>query len=348
MTLTLEEKATNNDTFRHIERVRNLLNRCVTDLLTRGEKHDQTKLEPPEVSVFTEYTEKLATSTYGSEEYEGFRKAMKPALDHHYANNSHHPEYIESKERWVDIPEYEGHYQISSLGRVKSLERVLHREKAGDFIKRESIMKANITPKGYARIMLTKLGQKENRFVHALVAESFLPVDDGRTQVNHKNGNKLDNSVDNLEWVTASENLQHAYDTGLKEPKFKYVVHCKELDITTMGCLPMEKELRARGYDNASAAAIWRCIATDTSNYLPTHLDLTFDSYNIDEYKEMNSMVNHMTLLDLVEMICDWKAASERHNNGNIRKSIEVNGKRFEMSPQLIRIFENTADLLFK
>ena len=54
-----------------------------------------------------------------------------------------------------------------------------------------------------------------------------------------------------------------------------------------------------------------------------------------------------MNLFDLIEMLVDWKAASERHNNGNIRKSIEINGNRFNMSPQLIRIFENTVkDLL--
>lgn len=51
--------------------------------------------------------------------------------------------------------------------------------------------------------------------------------------------------------------------------------------------------------------------------------------------------------MDLVEMICDWKAASERHNDGNIRKSIEHNAERFGMSPQLTRIFENTADVMF-
>lgn len=152
--LTTEEKATNYDTFRHIERVRNLLNICVQSLLRRGEMHDQTKLEKPEVELFTKYTPMLASCTYGSDEYNGFRNAMKPALQHHYANNSHHPEH------W-------------------------------------------------------------------------------------KNG------------------------------------------------------------------------------------------------------INDMSLLDMVEMLCDWKAASERHNDGNIRKSIEINADRFGMSPQLTKIFENTADILF-
>lgn len=92
--LSLEQKATNYDTFRHIERVRNLLNHVISLLLERGERHDQSKLESPEVEFFTKQTSKLAESTYGSPEYEGFRKDMKTALDHHYARNRHHPEHF--------------------------------------------------------------------------------------------------------------------------------------------------------------------------------------------------------------------------------------------------------------
>jgi hypothetical protein len=151
--LTLEEKSVNYDTFRHIERVRNLINTCIRNLLTRAEKHDQSKLEDPEVSYFLKYTALLKTCTYNSDQYKSYLQEMKPALDHHYANNSHHPEH-------------------------------------------------------------------------------------------YKDG------------------------------------------------------------------------------------------------------INDMNLLDLMEMLCDWKAASERHNDGNIRKSIEVNVQRFGISPQLTRILENTVDLL--
>ena len=56
--------------------------------------------------------------------------------------------------------------------------------------------------------------------------------------------------------------------------------------------------------------------------------------------------VSDMSLVDVVEMFCDWKAASERHNDGNLRRSIEINAHRFDMSPQIVRIFENTVDLL--
>lgn len=153
--LTQEEKSTNYETFRHIERVRNLLNVFIQDFLERGEKHDQSKLDSPEVELFTEFTPKLAASTFGSDEYEEFKKLMKPALDHHYANNSHHPEF-------------------------------------------------------------------------------------------YRNG------------------------------------------------------------------------------------------------------IDDMTLPDLLEMLVDWKAASERHNDGNIRKSLEINSKRFNMSSQLTKIFENTINYYFK
>lgn len=151
--MTIEE--TNAATLAHIMRVRDLLNKMIIDLLDRGRKHDQSKLISPEVELFTEYTEKLATCTYGSDEYKTFLKEMAPALEHHYANNRHHPE----------------HY-----------------------------------PKG----------------------------------------------------------------------------------------------------------------------------------------------VNDMTLMDLVEMLCDWKASSERHNDGNILKSIEINMKRFEITPQLAGILTNTAKEMFK
>lgn len=153
--LTLEEKATNHETWKHIHRVQTLLNRCAVLLLDRGNKHDQSKLYPPEVGPFTEFTPKLAASTYGSKEYDEIKIKMKPALDHHYAKNSHHPEF-------------------------------------------------------------------------------------------YKNG------------------------------------------------------------------------------------------------------INDMSLLDMLEMLIDWKAAGERHNNGNIRKSIELNGNRFAISPQLIKILENTVVELFR
>jgi len=81
-------------TMRHIETVRNYLNAMVCELLARAEQHDQSKLAPPEVDIFEEYTPKLRDCTYGSDEYRGFLAGMKPALDHHNATNRHHPEHF--------------------------------------------------------------------------------------------------------------------------------------------------------------------------------------------------------------------------------------------------------------
>jgi hypothetical protein len=81
-------------TLRHMETVRNYLNAVITELLHRGERHDQTKLESPEVEAYDVITEGLRGLTYGSEEYRDILKAHKPAIDHHYHFNRHHPEFF--------------------------------------------------------------------------------------------------------------------------------------------------------------------------------------------------------------------------------------------------------------
>lgn len=151
--LTPEEKATNHDTWRHIHRVQFYLNRVITQLIERAHVHDQSKLVAPEVGYFAAVTEKLKGLQYGSEEYRASLLEIKPALDHHFANNRHHPEH-------------------------------------------------------------------------------------------YKDG------------------------------------------------------------------------------------------------------INDMNLLDLIEMFCDWKAAGERQNTGNIRKSLEINAERFGIGPQLLKVFENTIEVL--
>lgn len=152
--LTEKEKAVNFETLTHIRRVQQLLNMVIVELIHRGEIHDNSKLESPEVELFTIHTERLKDLSYGTKEYDDAKKDLSVALTHHYANNRHHPEF-------------------------------------------------------------------------------------------HRDG------------------------------------------------------------------------------------------------------INDMTLIDLIEMLVDWKAASERHNDGNIRKSIDINAERFNISPQLARIMRNTVDELF-
>lgn len=81
------------DTLKHVDRVRELINVAKANLHLRGIDHDKSKWSPEEKAVFDRVTPRLRGMTYGSDEYKACLAEMKPALDHHYANNSHHPEH---------------------------------------------------------------------------------------------------------------------------------------------------------------------------------------------------------------------------------------------------------------
>lgn len=337
--LTEAEKATNYDTMRHIERVRNLLNVFAVELLRRGELHDQSKLESPEVEALTANTARLAGLTYGSAEYKANFDSpdMRAYVEHHYAHNRHHPQWFRQDEEWRPVDGYEGLYEVSSYGEVRSLDRTVERSgPTGNLFKKGQSLTAYYTPKGYLRLALSRGGRSKNHLVHRLVAAAFLPNPDDKPEVNHKDGNKDNNRVGNLEWVTECENLCHAYDTGLKLPNIKYVVTCEELGLTTFGCVEMAAECHKLGYTRVSDSGVWQSI-----NRGGKHCDLEFTGTRFERW--MASPVNDMTLVDVLEMLVDWKAASERHTDGNIRKSIEVNTERFGLSPQLATILENTV-----
>lgn len=106
------------ETIKHIENVRRFI-KIITDALTnRAIKHDCSKLESPEIDIFTEYTPKLAASTYGTDEYNGFLEKMGVALQHHYAVNRHHPEHFGSginDMTLVDITEMLCDWKAASL-----------------------------------------------------------------------------------------------------------------------------------------------------------------------------------------------------------------------------------------
>lgn len=84
------------ETHQHIAEVRGLLLGSAMELMGRGHIHDQSKLESPEVEIFNEFGPRLKDLIFGSDEYEECRREMGKALEHHYANNSHHPEHFDS------------------------------------------------------------------------------------------------------------------------------------------------------------------------------------------------------------------------------------------------------------
>lgn len=107
------------------------------------------------------------------------------------------------KEEWKPIKGYEGLYEVSNMGRVKSLHRS------------QGIILKQGTFHGYMKVGLHKNGTRSTKKVHRLVATAFIRNPNNYEFVNHKDGNKKNNTVDNLEWCTRSYNMRHAYHNGL-------------------------------------------------------------------------------------------------------------------------------------
>lgn len=119
-------------------------------------------------------------------------------------------------EIWKNVAGYEGIYQVSNIGRVKSLGRLVQNHSGTSYFRPEQIKTLSERPEnGYVVTRLYKNNKGTNCYVHRLVAEAFIANPENKETVNHKNGDKHDNSVENLEWSTYTENNEHAYKTGL-------------------------------------------------------------------------------------------------------------------------------------
>ena len=128
------------------------------------------------------------------------------------------------KEIWKDVVDYEGYYKVSTLGRVKSLERRVKCSNYYDKIVYGGILKIFKNHRGYICVALSRDSKMENFLVHRLVLMAFIPNPSNKLQVNHKNSIKTDNMVENLEWCTQSENMKHAYANGTKKKTYKAVI----------------------------------------------------------------------------------------------------------------------------
>jgi hypothetical protein len=122
-------------------------------------------------------------------------------------------------EFWKDIPGYEGRYQVSNFGRIKSLDFSVVRSNGRIYTNKSRVQKPSKDNSGYLRCAFIKNSKLVTYKVHRLVADAFCKKPNEKVEVNHIDGNKLNNNSDNLEWVSRSENIKHAFRLGLMLPK---------------------------------------------------------------------------------------------------------------------------------
>ena len=147
-------------------------------------------------------------------------------------------------EIWKDIPGYEGLYQVSSGGSVRSVDRVIPHKRHGVCNCKGKELSLVVSRKGYRTVNLMVNGTHYLEFVHRLVATAFIPNPENKSQVNHIDGDKGNNNVNNLEWCSGSENSQHAWDTGLQ----KATDERRALRGRSVICVETGKEYYSIGY----------------------------------------------------------------------------------------------------
>lgn len=154
-------------------------------------------------------------------------------------------------EVWKDIKGYEGCYQVSNLGRVKSVERITTR---GNHLS-EKVMKTCTDKGGYPFISLWKDGKKKNFKIHRLVIENFNPISGMEyLDCNHKDENKFNNNIENLEWLTRKENLNYGLHNKKIADAHSVPILCVELN-------KVFDSIRAAATEfNHSRANIWRVL----------------------------------------------------------------------------------------
>ena len=135
-------------------------------------------------------------------------------------------------EIWKDIKGFEGYYQVSNLGRVKSLERTVKSKGNGMMVIKERILRPSLNGSGYPIVGLSKGSDHTSHIVHRLVAEAFIPNPDNLSDVNHINQDKTDNRAENLNWMSHKDNLNYGDRNKKISMKNSRAVYCIELDMT--------------------------------------------------------------------------------------------------------------------
>ena len=128
---------------------------------------------------------------------------------------------ISKSEIWKDVPSFIGILQVSNFGRIKRLAKYRNTKSNSKAYMPDKILKQSISTYGYYKVCISIDNNRHDLLAHRLIAEAFIPNPDVKHQINHINGIKTDNSIDNLEWVSCKENIKHAHATGLSAMQLK-------------------------------------------------------------------------------------------------------------------------------
>ena len=162
-----------------------------------------------------------------------------------------------AEEKWKAITGYENLYSVSNNGRVKSLDRIVDVKCDGNtqrFVKGRFLKQQNRN--GYKAVTLSKNGITEQFLVHRLVAMTFLRFPQKDEQVNHLNGNKHDNRLKNLEWVTVSENQTHRFRVLGHEEPTKIAIKCTSLNIESDSIMGLNEKLYELGITSKTSYSV--------------------------------------------------------------------------------------------
>ena len=159
------------------------------------------------------------------------------------------------KEIWKDIKGYENYYMVSNTGKVKSLKRVIKHGGSKTKTLPETILKPNKVNFGYLQVTLNKNGKRKCRYIHNLVMETFVGPKKLGYEVNHKNENKEDNSLENLEYLTCKENNNYGtriqrYIEKSKNGKRSKKIKGTHIITGEVIYFPSISEARRQGYGN--------------------------------------------------------------------------------------------------
>lgn len=167
-------------------------------------------------------------------------------------------------EHWLPCENYEGYYEVSNTGLVRSINRTITRSDGVIVEYTGKILAQSLDKRGYYNVYLSKNGSNKRTRVHRLVAYSFIFNEEYKEQVNHKDGNKSNNNDWNLEWSTNLENMQHAIENNLKaeipfgEKAFKFTgaVQAYNKEGTLVATMYGNADMKSKGFDYRLVSAV--------------------------------------------------------------------------------------------